>query len=365
MDFLALSFYFYLLFPRLYASMDETDARALYHNYEPSYVIEANKTKLSDYQLEVKKLQLMKFLGYDVKDIPEDYKEYNLDSPELFYEIDDENDYPLPDGLENPMAGPQSPGSELYEGNTTDKITVSEMQYFNSDEKLRLFTYGEEEFTLGKTLCGQKEIVNVNGDLFERLLYSDDNKLIEKIIWKNAQTLEESKMLKKFTYTYKNSSDAVKPYLIIFEDYTNSKKIKTTYDDKGNAIYSEYFDSVKLEDESIKEYLTKTVSHKYNADNKLLEEDEKSFYFLQDYSSSQMQERKTKYFYTQKSSLPDSEFYENNVLRIKVTYADQDRYEKRVYFDDNFSVLTRYKDGRKKVEIFYNSQTEIKRRRYE
>ena len=62
---------------------------------------------------------------------------------------------------------------------------------------------------------------------------------------------------------------------------------------------------------------------------------------------------------------PDSSYYENGELRIRTVYESENVYNETMYFDGGFTVLTRYENGIKRMEIISIDGTEIRRRTFE
>ena len=62
---------------------------------------------------------------------------------------------------------------------------------------------------------------------------------------------------------------------------------------------------------------------------------------------------------------PDYEYYENGELKIKTTYTTKTEYTTQVFFDDSFSVITYYDDGKKLRDEYYNKDTFVREKIYE
>ncbi len=134
-------------------------------------------------------------------------------------------------------------------------------------------------------------------------------------------------------------------------------------------------------EEKLNEYLAKIevpqnkiqdrkIVRKYDAQNRLVSEEEAVVYEEPDpkrrgQKIKRSGSKKNVYTYTAKASVPDYIFYENGKMRIAVNYIDEDTYEQTLYFENDFSVRTRYNHGRKTREIFYSGITELKRTDFE
>lgn len=107
--------------------------------------------------------------------------------------------------------------------------------------------------------------------------------------------------------------------------------------------------------------------YKYDGEGRVVSETITHFsydYKYSDYSSSKSV-RKSLYSYRRKDCPPDTQFFENGVLRMKTIYRDENNYTKTVFFDGNASVTVEYKKGKKVLEIFSIDGQESFRQSYE
>src|SRR5574344_1127642 len=160
MDFASAALLLYLLFPTI--SVPQRNM---------AYAL--GKTRLSAAEEEIELRQIKIFLGYELAE----------ETPsEEVVPLDTETDVPLPSELENPQYGPQSEGSDLLAGGASGseekKVSAAEKQYINSQNRLRLFEYGEEILSINKSPKGERSIVSVNDKTITRLRYDDSFRLI-------------------------------------------------------------------------------------------------------------------------------------------------------------------------------------------
>ena len=349
-------------------------------------------------------------------DLPESEQPEQADQGQNVFA--DDVDVPLPGGLENPEYGPQSAASSLVSGdnNGTEgaEQSVAEKQYLNSQNRLRLFEYGEEQFTINKDSKNQRSVVSVNQDTFTRTRYDDSYRIQDKIVWKNGDTSKNTIIIKKTTYQYKKNDNQAaldnppafeKPISSVVEIPGEKKSIETDFDANGNPVKVEYAHFIDDPDEVKKaaddkaraekkaaadgnaplpantsESIPKTFTQKkiidkktvrtYDDTNRVLTEEETTYFTIPDpmrrgKTKPSMLIKKNEYEYTQKSKTPDFKFYEDGVLRMTTLYIDETTYENTMYFDNDYCVKTKYSNGRKVEEIIYSGAVEVKRRNFE
>src|SRR5574344_500122 len=423
MDYAAALLCLYLLFPTMNVQQKNM-----------AYV--CGKDKLTEHAEQEKCLQVKVFLGLEKEEVLEAFEEASLGT-------EPETDVPLPNGLETPEYGPQSEGSELANG-ADDKKSAAEVQYRNSQNRLRLFEYGEEQLAFNRSEKGERTIVSVNGKTISRLQYDDSYRIMNKIVWQNGATAKDALIVRRVIYLYAPvNNDATpnadaqnqkpplytKPIAITDEHPVEKKITETTYDDNGNPVtvmYSHFIDDPdavkaaeekKIADEKQaaaekkaaaanvkpahadgetalvdtkpapadgktapgaektqkfpqKKILDRKTVRTYNSDNKLLTEEETTYYDAPDplrrgKKRASILTKTNVYEYTEKASVPDFRFYENGKLRMSTLYIDPDTYENTMYFDNEYLVKTKYSHGRKVLEGIYSGSKMIKRQKFE
>lgn len=419
MDFATVVLYFYLMFPVFSPQQSE-----LIYKFGKKELTLSQKTAI---QTQIRNYlfpseNISEITQPETVDIQELLREEEnlLDEESLIFE----DGIPLPDDLENPKFGPQSAGSDLLENAEDEQQegikSIAEEQFINSMNRLSLFKYGEEQFAINEKNSNKRNLVTVNKDTVIRVRYDEDFYIKDKIVWKNASSLKDSVIISKVNYEYtKNKTGKV--IVSKIEEYPGERKfVNTVYDENGNpitVIYShieedkdEYeklvaaakekfadenpvdeTDNSEIEKENAgakksreeleQEYIKKInvpekriedrkIVRTYDSQNRLLSEEEGTVYEVPDPKRRGKKikmagSKKNVYTYTPKASVPDYIFYENGKMRIAVNYIDEDTYEQTLYFENEFSVKTRYVHGRKTREIFYSGMNEIKRNEFE
>ena len=102
-----------------------------------------------------------------------------------------------------------------------------------------------------------------------------------------------------------------------------------------------FYDLELEEDGSEKNRIkTRTVSYSYDAENRILEESEDLFR-----SRRKVYSKKNVYSYAKNLSVPDTEFYEDGSLRMKIEYSSDESWIQTLYFQEGFVVRETYEDG--------------------
>src|SRR5574344_721093 len=145
MNFAQVVLYLYLLFP-------------VFSVQQKNIAYDCGRKRMTAQEETDTRNELKSFLGLE--------DEYAQDSSD----ITDGADVPLPGGLENPQYGPQSEGSDLVQKETEGETkSTAEIQLLNSQKRMRLFEYGEEQLALNRSREGQRSIVSVNSKTMTRL----------------------------------------------------------------------------------------------------------------------------------------------------------------------------------------------------
>ena len=282
----------------------------------------------------------------------------------------DEEDIPLPDGLENPEYGPQSEAPE----------SAAEVLFRNSNQRLKLFEYGEEQLTLNSSSDGQI-VLSVNANTVRRLTYDRSWRQIEKLVLKNSTSFADVKLLSKTTYRYKesvletgdtdgngavqNSAEETraedktppsfeKPEFMREELFSQKKIIETDFNEEGKPLKVRVYST-----EGEEQKLVRVTVRKYDDENRIVSEQETSYY------EESTETKRNEFTYTDVSEIPDLKFYENGKLRLEDKYLSESSYEETLYFDNDIRVRVKYEHGRKIREIITSGDTEISRRNFD
>src|SRR5574344_1137753 len=298
----------------------------------------------------------------------------------------DASDVPLPGGLENPEYGPQSEASSLV--SNEDGVSAAEKQYLNSQNRLRLFEYGEEQFTTNKDVHNKHSIISVNATTFTRTRYDDSYRVIDSIVFNNGGKAKEPVIVKKTTYEYSTKAaggnerksaepppEYQKPSSMLVEIPAKNQSTEIKYDGNGNPVTVEYAhytgqDDSAPDDAKTKKIIDRSTVRTYDNSNRLIVEEETNYFSIPDplrrgKTKPSSYVKKNVYEYTSKAKVPDFTFYEDGVIRMTTKYKDDDTYEEVVYFDNDYKVKTKYEHGNKVEELLYSGSTEVKRQKFE
>lgn len=252
--------------------------------------------------------------------------------------------------LENPAFESMSEGLSFIAGLTENGKAVSEKILLNSLMHLRQFEYGSENLSLNKLPDSSTQIVSVNDDIITLTQYDDNYNLTEKTIWKNSdKSTSEMNMISRASYLYKLVENKWELESVNEESFLGNVQTETVYDKNLNPVIIN-----KYQVNSSGKKLLKTINRSYNSDRQITSEETVEY-------GSRISRKKNVYKYTDKADLPDYEFYEDNVLRIKDVYESNEVYTETIYFDDEYRVVCRYEKNKKVLEQFFAGDLELKR----
>lgn len=371
MELSAAVLYLYLLFPLMFPMQEEL-AIALGR--------ESPRTTASEQTLAA----LHVFLGREQED---------GEAPFLLDDLWLDEGIPLPDGLENPKFGPQSEGSSLATGEAVGGVSVAEKQFLNAQERLRLFSYGEEEFEVLKTFSGREMLVSVNADTVVRTVYDERYRVKERLEFSDGA----SELTKRVSYRYDEESSHHAPISMTEEFISEKKERETVFTHDGKPLFVYDYVLVSKEPESqqktdaadssgavddspetvsdetpeksveLVKVLSKKTARVYDDSGRLVSEEESSYTEREDRIHPGRKKmivtvRKNVFIYTNGLHSPDFEFYENGVLRMRTKYSGDDQYTESMYFDGGFSVEVQYRHGRKVLEriLLNGTETEVR-----
>ena len=246
---------------------------------------------------------------------------------------------------------------------------VAERTYRRSLQRLKLYEYGEEKFSVADIDRNSMTMVSVNSDTFVRTRFDSSFRKIEQLEWKNMESVASSvlSVKRKWTYGEKNSTFIEEDFDLgtVTESVLNKKGLAvkvTKYNLEDEEIPEE--ESPKKEDES-REKKTRQVkklasvsTFSYDEENRISEEDEK---FYEEKINATTGSRRTKlvyekrtvYAYTEFSSTPDMRLYEDGQLRLVVKYSGDNSWTETIYFSKTSGIRAVYEDGTKVEENFF------------
>ena len=291
MDMVTASMCLYLLFP-------------IVNERQNQYATLLKRTPQTDSEFVMQKLSLEKFIGLGNTD----------EKLSLEY---------VPDTL-----------NEFQEGQEEDYGPA--VHYKNSMERLSYFSKGTLGFSISSAMYQNESYSTViNNDTVTRTKYDSKYRISEKIVMSNGKDLSSVKMMSRQIWKYE-------PMISCIEDDLDEKKsVSYLYNKPSYPSLVTFYDLELEEDGSEKNRIkTRTVSYSYDAENRILEESEDLFR-----SRRKVYSKKNVYSYAKNLSVPDTEFYEDGSLRMKIEYSSDESWIQTLYFQEGFVVRETYEDG--------------------
>lgn len=225
-----------------------------------------------------------------------------------------------------------------------DKKNHSEFYLRNSFGKLVFFKFDKELLSVSGEL-GTFSCTSVNEEQFSRVKYNSDYKPVERIVWENKNTVEDSKIILKENWKYSDK--------YIFsnkEDLKNKKSYEIRYSKEFLPLYVVeycYIQNPESTEENLLEIkcLVKKNLFSYDKQNRLLTDEE--IFYDEKKEDKEIYRKKSVYSYTSKSENADLEFYENGNLRFSIKYSNDNDFIETVYFPDGKFMKTRFVNGEK------------------
>jgi hypothetical protein len=255
------------------------------------------------------------------------------------------------------QAGQETDASGSEKDGTAAEESPSERRYRDSEGRLRQFSYGTEYLSVSGS-SEKRILINAEGKTMTRRFYDNLMRLAKKETWNIAGSSAESEKIRTDVYYYNDTEE--RPFSSVSE--IKSERIESLYNEKG-LIYSQTNYSVG---EMNSRRLESRTLWKYNSNNRITEEECTLFQYDADKEMELTGKsiRKDVYEYTVPGRVPDYFYYEDNTLRMKTIYTDDDTYITTLYFDNNFTVITKYRHGRKSEETFIRGNRIVRNRRY-
>ncbi len=242
---------------------------------------------------------------------------------------------------------------EETEGNDGED---AERQFSASDGSLRHFVYGKEN--LSKSMLGKYRCVTDEAEgLIRRRIYDENGSIVRYEEFKLFTDTKKAEKTLSREYRYNDSSELVSTEQMTF---ASEQLVKTFYDDRRNVSERQvsHYEGEKLIPDGIYRY-------KYDAEGRETEQNIQKWFYSDGKNDSVVVKtliQKKVYSYTQNSTVPDCEFYENGQLRMKTLYTAENVYNEYMYFDNGFSVEAKYENGTKVSERILLNGREQRRR---
>lgn len=262
----------------------------------------------------------------------------NLDSNN---KIDETNsDFLLPDENENLL---QKKSAEIEFADLNHRFSFSSYQ----NEIL------ETKSTDNETIVSFSSGTNLKRNFY------DEQKRVVKIQKWFIKDFTESKKLSEELFFYQENQN--NPHMSTLSE--NDNYTKTYHNEESLPVSKEVYNQFANK----KQRLDYINSWKYD-ENKNVVEEKKVEYKYRKNRESPISFFETKYIYQyhDNSAIPrDFDYYENNVLKMKTVYFSQFEYENQVFFENNYTVQTFYKNGTKVKDVFISNGTVIREKDYE
>lgn len=291
MDMVTASMCLYLLFP-------------IVNERQNQYATLLKRTPQTDSEFVTQKLALEKFIGFGNTD----------EKLSLEY---------VPDTLD-----------EFQEGQEEDFGPA--VHFKNSMERLSYFSKGSLGFSVSSAMnLNESYSTVINKDTVTRTKYDSKYRVSEKIVMSNGKDLSSIKMMSRQIWKYDPRISCIE------DDFDEKKSVEYLYEKPAYPSLVTFYDLELEEDGSEKKRIrTRTLSYSYDDENRILEESEALFR-----SRRKVYSKKNVYSYAKNLSVPDTEFFEDGILRMKIEYSDEESWIQTLYFQEGFVVRETYEDG--------------------
>lgn len=233
--------------------------------------------------------------------------------------------------------------------------TILQSQLFTLPETgiLRLHIYGEEQ-----TLALQgtsKQILAANGRVVQNQ-YDSSARIQKRLVW-DSPGKESLQPISVISYTYAGDEPFAQSATEL--RYREKRRLETVFNRNRQPVSIHTYvydpDTMTVVDKTQRRKDKNTLkdgallcaeSFEYTKDGVVL------LYIRINYENTVANKYEEKYFYTEKSSSPDFQIYENDELRRCREYESDDLYVETVFFENNFSARIFYENGFRLREEF-------------
>lgn len=226
-----------------------------------------------------------------------------------------------------------------------------EIRLLDKDEKLRILKF-ESELFIPQSIGENLVFINSGKKYIRRNVYDDQFRLITAEKWNNDE--KNLKRIAVENYTY--FPDSVK--INTKEILTDKQTEKFTYNLDGLVEKQELY-NVSIVKNQRKETFVHSYSWNYDSQKRITYEGEVEIISGKRVSSS------TSYIYRKDGVKPDTDYYENGVLKIRNRYTSNSNYSTTTYFEDEMYVQTFYENYKKVREIYYIGDLVLRENVYE
>lgn len=260
----------------------------------------------------------------------------------------------------------------IVEGQDDDSSEPKEASFTDKDGRLRRFSFGDEHFSV-REKDGIKTMTDSADGLVVRRTIDTNNRLLKQERFKIGSSSRSLTLVSAREYAYHDGEKL--PYRLVEEQVEAKKRVVTEYDENGLSVLLETAHYVypdkndkKHKDDPPKLVRDRKKMWTYDGEKRLTAEEAITYLYSKTATGKEKIEEeviKKEFRYGGAGKSPDSSYYENGELRIRTVYESENVYNETMYFDGGFTVLTRYENGIKRMEIISIDGTEIRRRTFE
>ena len=259
----------------------------------------------------------------------------------------------------------------ILEGQDEKSDQPSERSFTDSKGRIRRFSYGVEQLAV-REKDGFRILVDSAAGLTIRRFYDEHNRMVKQERFKLGSSSLSLNLLSTRTYSY--DGDSVLPYQMTEDISSGSKHNVTRYDDQGLivSLLEAHYEKEESKDREPEEpepearlVRDKSNSWTYDEEKRITEEEGTTYFYSKTSTGRQRVEEyhvRRVYDYTGAGKKPDYTYYENGEVRVHTVYESENVYNETMYFDDGFTVLARYENNTKRLEIVSVNGREVRRR---
>lgn len=252
-----------------------------------------------------------------------------------------------------------------------------ERRIFDSEQNLSLFSFSDEILAIQKR-DNKNILVSSDDKKTIRRFFDEKSRVYKKEIWDISGSFQNSYLKNEELYFYDEEKTVPSSATLLEENF----KYKLTYNETGKVVASEKYEYIpdtkaaENEQETKKSnvldkgdnYILRSKTNwKYNDEGKIIEKlfSEYEYKKVNKTKKTLTSTKKDVYEYKIKDVMPDYYYYENDVLRMKTIYSNEDSYVTTFYFDGGFVVDSVYENATHTKDIFYSNGNIIRQKVYE
>lgn len=222
-----------------------------------------------------------------------------------------------------------------------DIVKENSIYKYQQDMQLRLFKSEDSLISLYKNPLGQTIRVYREDNLVKQKKYDENERVFEENIWNNESNVFT--LLSEKKYFYNSLADKVPQFTELF-DYKNNLKVNEFYNETNFVNKKEIYSIFKKGDEEkFSEELISVEKIFYDSENRV----------VKNIKNKKSTEVVVSYSYEKKFKNPDEVIFENEIKKSEKKYSSDFDYTYQVYLDENYSVVSIYKNSIKVEESIY------------